>query len=84
VNTAVLNAVSQQDQSAALQMFLDEVQSAARQFTAFLEGAIIVLLEKALKSTLASQGKTENIVLRKSFDEIAIPYFYDHGLLDED
>lgn len=82
VNAAVLNSANPQDQSAALQRFLDEVQSTASYFTNFLEGVILVLLESALPSPLASQGSTEAIAPRFRFDGVAIPYFYDHGLPD--
>ena len=82
VNTAVLNSVNQQDESAALQTFLDDVQLTASHFTVFLEGAILVLLESALPSPLASQGSTETIAPRFRFDGVAIPHFYDHGVAD--
>ena len=82
VNTALLNSANQQDESAALQMFLDEVQSAASHFTAFLEGAILVSLESALPLPLIDQSRTENIEPRFRFEDIAIPHFYDHGLGD--
>jgi len=82
VNAAVLDSTSQQDGSAALQTFLDEVQSMAGYFTAFLEGAILVLLESALPSPLVSQSNTESIEPRFRFDDVAIPHFYNHGLGD--
>lgn len=82
VNTAVLNSTGQQDDSAALQTFLDDVQSIARDFTAFLEGAILVLLESALPAPLINQSSTEIIEPRFRFDDVAIPHFYNHGLGD--
>jgi hypothetical protein len=82
VNTAVLASVGQNDESAALQKFLDDVQSTASRFTTFLEGAIQVLLESALRSPLAQHGTTEAIAPRFGFGGVAIPYFYEHGLAD--
>jgi hypothetical protein len=82
VTAAVLNSAAQQDESHALRAFLNEVQSTATYFTAFLEGAILVLLESALPSPLANHGSTESIEPRFRFDDVAIPHFYDHGLED--
>lgn len=79
VNSAVLNATSQQDEAAALETFLDEVQSVASHFTSFLEGAILVLLESALPTPLAGQSRCESIEPRFCFGDVAIPHFYDHG-----
>jgi hypothetical protein len=80
INRAVVNSTNQQDESAALQTFFDEVQSTAGHFTAFLEGAILMLLESVLPSPLVSQSRTESIEPRFAFEDVAIPHFYDHGL----
>jgi len=82
VNTAVLNSTGQHDEAAALQMFLDEVQSTANYFIAFLEGAILVLLESALPSPLVSQSRIDTIEPPFRFNDVAIPHFYNHGLGD--
>lgn len=79
LNAAVLNSVGQYDQPVA-EMYLDEIQSTASPFTIFLEGAILVLLERALASSPASQSCTENISPRFGFEEVVIPYFYNPGL----
>lgn len=83
VNTAVLASVGEKDESAALQKFLDDVQSTTSRFTTFLEGSILVLLESALQAPLAQHGTTETIAPRFVFDGIAIPYFYEHGQPDK-
>lgn len=80
VNTALLNSINSVDRSAALQTFLDEVQSLATSFTVFLEGAIIAILEETAQSPLANQGHDENIVPQRGFEDVAIPHFYIHGL----
>jgi hypothetical protein len=82
VNTTIWNSSSQQDQSAVLQTFLDEVQSTASHFTAFLEGAILALLDSPVQPPLVSQCSTEAIEPRFSFEDVVIPYFYDHRLGD--
>lgn len=82
VNTAVLASIGQNNESDALQTLLDDVQSTASRFTTFLEGAILVLLESALRSPLAQHGTTETIAPRFGFDDVSVPYFYEHGLGD--
>jgi hypothetical protein len=78
VNAAVLNHVGQPGQPTA-EMYLNEIQSAAIQFTKFLEGAIVVLIEKVYRSHPKAEI-VENISPQLSFEDIAIPYFYDHGI----
>jgi hypothetical protein len=79
---AVLSSTTPQDESVALQPFLHEVQSTAQNFTDFLEGAILALLESALPGTLADHATSESIEPRFRFEDIAIPYFFEHGLGD--
>jgi hypothetical protein len=80
INTALLNSINSADRSAALKTFFEEVQSLAASFTVFLEGAIIAILEEASGSPLANQGHDEEIAPRQGFEDVAIPYFYNHGL----
>lgn len=82
VNAAVLNSAGAHPQPVA-EMYFDEIQSTASQFTTFLEGAILVLLERALSAPLGSQRCAVNISPQLRFEEVAIPYFYDHGLPEE-
>lgn len=80
VNTALLNSINPADRSAALKTFFEEVQSLAANFTVFLEGTIIAILEEASGSPLANQGHDEEIAPRRGFEDVAIPHFYNHGL----
>lgn len=82
VNAAVLNHVGQRDQPTA-EIYLDEIQSAANHFTTFLEGVILVLIEKVLSPHL-DKSVSEDISPQLSFEEVAIPYFYNHDLPEED
>ncbi|MCW5799766.1 MAG: hypothetical protein KIT40_14805 [Nitrospira sp.] len=79
VNTALLNSINPVDRESALNTYFDEVQSVAASFTVFLEGAIIVFMEVVLKSPLAHQGHEEEIAPCQRYEEVAIPYFYNHG-----
>lgn len=81
-NAALLASVGGTDQSAALQKFLDDVHAVASNFSTFLEGVIVVLVESALQSPLGQNGFTETLAPKLSFDEISVPYFYEHGIVD--
>lgn|GEM_PF-5921296 len=80
VNTALLNSVNPDDRTAALQSFFEDVQSLAGNFTVFLEGVIIAILEEATGAPLSNQGYDEQIFPRETFENVMIPYCYDHGL----
>ena len=82
MNTAVLQSANEQDESAALQRLLDEVQTIATQFTSFLEGVTLLLLELVIPSLESTQGSVEVIDPQLSFVDIAIPHFYNHDLPD--
>jgi hypothetical protein len=79
VNTALLKSINA-DQAVALQIFFKEVQSLAENFTVFLEGVILAILEEVSGSPLVDQGQDEVIAPRQSFEDVAIPHFYNHGL----
>jgi len=80
VNAALLNSINSVDRAAALQTFLEEVQSLAASFTMFLEGVIIALLEEAAQKPLANLGYDEDIAPQRGIHDVAIPHFYEHGL----
>ena len=67
-----------------MQKFLDEVQTMAGHFTTFLEGATIALLESAFGSSMATLGSSESITPKLRFEDVSVPFFYDHGLSDRD
>jgi hypothetical protein len=80
VNTALLKSINPDDQAVALQVFFEEVQSLAENFTVFIEGVILAILEEASGAQLSDQGQDEEIVPRQRFEDVAIPHFYNHGL----
>lgn len=82
VNTALLNSVNPGNRNAALQGFFADVQSLAGNFIVFLEGVIIAIFEEAAGAPLSSQGYDEEIFPRETFEDVMIPYFYNHGLAE--
>lgn len=59
---------------------MDETQSIASSFTAFLEGAMIAIFEEAAQLPLSQQGYKEEISPGKKFEDVVIPYFYVHDI----
>lgn len=76
VNIALLKAINANDRVEALREFFDEVQSAASDFTAFLEGAILTILEEQSGAGLATLGREEEIFPTCSYNEVAISFFH--------
>jgi len=74
-NTALLNGINPSDKAEALRTFFDEVQSVASNFTDFLEGSIVAILEEQLGSSLATLGREEDVFPVRSYGEVAIPFF---------
>jgi len=79
VNTALLKSINA-DQAVALQIYFKDIQSLSENFTVFLEGVILAILEEVFGSPHIDQGQDEVIVPRQSFEDVAIPHFYNHGL----
>jgi hypothetical protein len=75
-NVALLNAIKANDREEALRTFLNEVQSVASNFTAFLEGAIVVILEEHFGTGMGELGREEEVFVAGSFKEIAVPFFF--------
>lgn len=75
VHIALLKAFNSTDREEALRKFFDEVQSAASSFTAFLEGAILAILEEQLGAGLATLGREEEIFPTCGYNQVAIPFF---------
>jgi hypothetical protein len=75
-NTALLNRINSNDKADALRTFFDEVQSIASSFTDFLEGTIVAILEERLGSGLTTLGREEEIFPTRSYNEVAIPFFF--------
>jgi len=76
VNTALLNAINSVDRTVALQTYIGEIQSLAANFTVFLEGVMIAILEETTQTPLANQGYDEDIAPQRGFEDVAIPHFY--------
>lgn len=74
-NTALLNAINDNDYEDSLRTFFDEVQSVASNFTNFLEGTIVAILEEQFGTRLDALGHEEEILPGRSYSEIAIPFF---------
>lgn len=74
-NVALLNGIKSDDNSDAIRIFFDEVQSISTSFTEFLEGMILVVLEERFGADIAVLGQDENISPPLSFNGVAIPYF---------
>lgn len=76
-NTALLNGINPSDKAEALRIFFNEVQTIASNFTDFLEGAILAILEEQLgHSCLEMNGREEEIFPAHSHSEVSIPFFF--------
>lgn len=75
VNAGVLKAASPANPEEGMRIFLDEIQTTASQFTMFLEGVTLVMLQKTLGMRFFDQAVEENVTVHASFSEIRIPYF---------
>jgi hypothetical protein len=75
-NTAVLNAINDIDREDALRTFFNEVQSVASNFTDFLDGTVLAILEEQFGTILGALGREEEISPARSFSEVAIPFFF--------
>ena len=74
-NTALLNKINPNDREDALRTFFNEVQSVASNFTNFLEGTVVVILEEQFGAGLGELGCEEEIFPALSYSEVAIPFF---------
>lgn len=74
-NTALLNAINANDCEDALRTFFNEVQSVVSNFTEFLEGTVVAILEEQFGTGLGALGREEEISPARSFSEVAIPFF---------
>lgn len=74
-NTALLNAINAKNREDALYIYFDEVQSIASNFTVFLEGAMIAILEAQFGAGLGALGCEEEISPPLSCSEVVIPFF---------
>ena len=75
-NAALLNALNPKGREVALGEFFNEIQSVASDFTNFLEGTIIAILEEHFGTDLSALGREEEISPALSHSEVAIPFFY--------
>lgn len=76
VNTALMNGINSSNKSEAMRVFFNEVQSVASNFTDFLEGAILAILEEQLGSSyLETHALEEEIFPIRSYGEVSIPFF---------
>jgi hypothetical protein len=75
-NAAVLNAINAIDREDALRTFLDEVKSVASNFTNFLDGTVLAILEEQFGTGLGATGREEEISPARSWSEVAIPFFF--------
>jgi hypothetical protein len=82
-NTALLNAINANDYEEALRMFFNEVQSVASNFTNFLEGIVVAILEEQFGAGLDALGYEEEISPAHSHSEVAIPFFCKPDTLHE-
>lgn len=73
-NAALLNSINPADKGEALGRFFEEIQSIVATFTDFLEGAILVTLEKDFPAEL-KDAPEERISPARSISEVAIPFF---------
>lgn len=76
VNIALLNAINVNDREDALRTFFEEAQSVASNFTDFLEGTVVAILEEQFGTGLCGLGREEEIFPARSYSEVAIPFFY--------
>lgn len=75
-NAALLNGINSSNKEAALGTFYDDVHSVTSNFTEFLEGAILAIVEEQLGSSyFATHGREEDIFPVQSWNEVTIPFF---------
>jgi hypothetical protein len=73
-NAALLNSINPAEKGAALGRFFDEIQGIAATFTDFLEGAILVVLERDFPAELRGAPE-ESVSPARSISEVGIPFF---------
>ncbi|HUX90907.1 MAG TPA: hypothetical protein VMV48_09485 [Gallionellaceae bacterium] len=74
-NAALLKAVDQANPEQGLRVFFDEVQSTTANFTDFLEGAIMAILEDLFGTDIGQLGREEDIFPILAFSQVEVPYF---------
>lgn len=74
-NAALLKAIDPANPEQGLRVFFDEVQSTAANFTDFLEGAIIVILEDLFGTDIGQLGREEDIYPALAYAQVEVPYF---------
>lgn len=74
-NAALLKAIDPDNPEQGLRVFFDEVQSIASNFTDFLEGAIMVILEDLFGTDIGQLGREEDIFPIHAYAQIKVPHF---------
>lgn len=74
-NAALLKAIDPANPEQGLRIFFDEVQSIAANFTDFLEGVIMVILEDMFGADIGQLGREEDIFPALAYTQIKVPYF---------
>lgn len=74
-NAALLKAIDPVSPEQGLRVFFDEVQSTASNFTDFLEGAIMVILEDLFGTDIGQLGRDEDIFPVLAYAQVEVPYF---------
>jgi hypothetical protein len=74
-NAALLKAIDPANPEQGLRVFFDEVQSTATNFTDFLEGAIMVILEDLFGTDIGELGREEDIFPTLAYAQVEVPYF---------
>lgn len=74
-NAALLKAIVPDSPEQGLRVFFDEVQSTAANFTDFLEGAIMVILEDMFGTDIGQLGREEDIYPTLAYAQVEVPYF---------
>lgn len=74
-NAALLKTVDPVDPEQGLRVFFDEVQSTAANFTDFLEGAIMAILEELFCTDIGKLGREEEIFPTLAYSQVEVPYF---------
>lgn len=74
-NAALLKAIDSASPEQGLRVFFDEVQLTAANFTDFLEGAIMAILEDLFGTDIGQLGREEDIFPALSFAQVEVPYF---------
>ncbi len=75
VNRAVMAAAGDLELEEAAAKFLDDVRFATRAFTTFLEGAMSVLLGKAVGTPLVKHAVVEELDTQLHVDDVVLPFF---------